>query len=612
MEIHKENIKKYDAKLFQLSKFLKRLSYLRLSIFIISLAVLIYLASFQLFTVFFVILPVSIVLFGITITHYNKTAYLRDHTSFLKKINEDEILRGNCNLDSFDKGKRFINAQHAYTSDLDIFGPHSIFQLVNRTTTESGKILLAKWLSQPASKHEIIKRQVAIKELSEKSHWRQSFQAAGMYFENKKSDYYKLLKWVKAPIVLLQYKYILKTITFVLLALFLTSFYLFYVNIYNQKAIIYCLAMILVLLTNFLIIRKLSPLAEHIVDNSTKNLETLRGYKILIHNIANEDFKSEKLKKLKNVLKVGKHDAFHEINQLCNLLDFSQQRGFKKHPLSGNSFYPILNIFLLLDIHLIIDTEKWKFKNKATLKSWADVISEFEVINSFAGFHFANPSYQFPEIIAKKNEVHFDELGHPLIKADRRICNDFHSEGAGDIAMVTGSNMAGKSTFLRAVGVNIVLSMAGAPCCAKNASVSNLQLFSSMRTEDNLHKGISSFYAELNRIQKMLIRIENHENVFFLLDEMFKGTNSKDRHRGGFSFISQISKLKTSGIIATHDIELAKIAETEELVTNYSFNSKIKDDSMIFNYKLTPGICIDFNASVLMEKIGIKIIPKPL
>ena len=230
------------------------------------------------------------------------------------------------------------------------------------------------------------------------------------------------------------------------------------------------------------------------------------------------------------------------------------------------------------------------------------------MVNSFAGFCYSNPSYTFPEITEKNNYVHFEALGHPLINSNKRVCNNFHSEGQGDVVMITGSNMAGKSTFLRAVGVTIVLSLTGAPCCAKNGQVSNLQLYSSMRTQDNLQKGISSFFAELSRIEKMLKLIESNQNVFFLLDEMFKGTNSEDRHRGGFSFINQISKLKTSGIIATHDIELAKLAANKMLVTNYSFNSEIKDNSMIFSYELDPGICIDFNASELMKKSGIKII----
>jgi len=469
-------------------------------------------------------------------------------------------------------------------------------------------ILLSEWLSKPASNSEIHNRQKAVKELSQKLEWRQDFQASGMHFQNNKSDYASLLDWVEKPIVLLKYRRIILAIAVILPVLLFLSTYFFYANLDSQQVFIYLSLMILILFINIMVLRKVGPLAEDIVKTSTKNLKTLRGYHILINKIERERFKSKKLTDLQSILVKEKNSAYKEINRLCKILDYSQQRPVKGEPFGGNQFYPFLNLFLLLDIYLIIDTEKWKSKNKDFLKLWADVVSEFEVINSFAGFCYSNPSFTFPEITEKNHYLHFESLGHPLINSDKRVCNNFHSEGAGNVVMITGSNMGGKSTFLRSVGVNLVMALAGAPCCATYGQVSNLKLFTSMRTQDNLKGGISSFYAELDRIEKMLKLIESSHNVFFLLDEMFKGTNSQDRHKGGFSFINQISDLKTSGIIATHDIELAKLSGNEMLVTNYSFNSEIKNNSMIFSYELEPGICSDFNASVLMEKSGIKII----
>ena len=598
----------YDAKLLKLSKLLNRISFLRLFIFVISSIILIYLFSINLITPIFIVFPISIICFALVIKHHNKIAYLRKHTSFLKRINESEILREKCNLEEFDTGHKFINHNHPYTSDLDIFGQHSIFQLVNRTTTESGMILLSEWLSEPAPNYEIHDRQKAIKELSQKLDWRQDFQASGMHFQNKKSDYYKLLDWIESPIVLLKYRRIYIAVAIILPVLLLLSFYFFMDNLISPNRYIYLSLIILVLFINYMILRKVNPLAEDIVDTSTENLNTLRGYRTLINKIESESFKSKKLYELQSILIKGKYSAYNEINRLCRILDFSHQRPIKKQSIGGNHFYFILNFFLLLDIYLIIGTEKWKSKNKAFLKPWSRVVSEFEAINSLAGFCYSNPSYTFPQLEEKNNYIHFESLGHPLINSNKRVCNNFHSEGQGDIVMITGSNMGGKSTFLRAVGVNLVLSLAGAPCCTKNGQVSNLKLYSSMRTQDNLKKGISSFYAELSRIEKMLKLIESSQNTFFLLDEMFKGTNSEDRHKGGFSLINQLSKLKTSGIIATHDIELAKLSGNKRLVTNYSFNSEIKDNLMIFSYELHPGICNDFNASELMEKSGIKII----
>jgi hypothetical protein len=609
MKSYQENMEKYNIEILRLSKLLNRLSLFRLLVFVISIICLIILFRLNLNIPAFIVLPISIIGFGFVIKYHDKIAYLKLHTSFLKIINESEIQRERCNFEGLDTGQKFIDQNHPYTSDLDIFGQHSIFQLVNRATTESGMILLSKWLSETASNSEIYDRQKAIKEVAKKSDWIQDFQASGMHFENNKSDYYKFLKWVEAPVSLLKNRNIYIAIAIILPFLLLLNTYFFYANLGSKTGGFYLFLMIIVFLTSFLILRKIKPLAEHIVETSAKNLKTLRGYLALTNKIENESFKSKKLRELQSKLINDKYSAYNEINSLCKILDFSHQRPIKKIPIGGNFIYPILNSVLLLDIYLILGTEKWKSKNKTFINSWAAAISEFEVINSFAGFYYSNPSYTFPEIAEKNNYVHFESLGHPLINSTNRVCNDFQTNVHSSVIMITGSNMAGKSTFLRSVGLNIVLALAGAPCCAKKGTVSSLKLYTSMRTQDNLEKGISSFYAELDRIEKMLKLIGENQNVFFLLDEMFKGTNSEDRYKGGFSLITQMSKLSTSGIIATHDIELAKISENKKVVTNYSFNSEMINNSMIFNYKLHNGICYDFNASELMKKSGIEILP---
>lgn len=609
MKIYQKNIKKYQAEALNLKKVLDKLSLLRLFIFVVSSAMMIYLLSNHLMKPIFIVLPISIACFGFVLKRYDKIAYLKKHSSFLKSINEAEILRTACKLETFDMGDKFVNPNHPYTADLDVFGEHSIFQLVNRTTTESGRIRLSEWLSAPAPNGEILKRQEAIKELAQQLDWRQDFQAAGQHFQNKKSDYYKLLDWVEKPIVLLKNRRTYLAAAVIFPIVFVLSFYFFMNNLTSSPdRYIYLSLMILALFINYLILKKIKPLAEDIVKTSTEQLHTLKGYQTLIHKIEMESFQSKKLNDLQSKLKKAKYSASQEIIKICKLLNFSHQRPIDKVPINGNYMYPLLNSFFLLDVYLILGVEKWKSKNKTFLKAWAEIVSEFEVINSFAGFSYSNPSYTFPVLTEQNNFLHFEDLGHPLINSTQRVCNDFHSTGYGDIVMITGSNMGGKSTFLRSVGLNIVLALAGAPCCAKQAKLSNLQVFTSMRTQDNLMKGISSFYAELNRIEKMLKLIESSEKVYFLTDEMFKGTNSEDRHRGGFSLINQVSQLKTSGIIATHDIELAKLLGHKKLVTNYSFNSKIKDNSMVFSYKLHPSICNDFNASALMEKSGINII----
>ena len=606
-----ENIKLYNANLEKLTKLLKQISLLRLVVFIILVIILIYLFKYRLLTSILLIFPlVAIISFGIVIKYHSKIAYKKRHTEFLKKINESEILRDERKLSTFDRGKEFIDPSHPYTSDLDIFGSHSIFQLVNRTTTDSGKKCLAQWLSESASNNEIINRQEAIKELAPNCKWRQNFQASGMHFQHKKSDYNKLLEWIETPVSLISHSVLYSALAVTLSVLSFASLYYFVIHIFFVNWFTYLIPFIAVMLINSFLLRRIKPLAEDIVITSQENINTLKSYRSLISIIENETFKSEKLRQLQSLLTQGKYSAFKEINKLCSILDFSQQRGVNKMkiPIKGNAFYSILNFFLFLDVYMILETERWKLKNKASLESWSDIISEFEALSSLAGFSFSNPDFTFPELTEKNNLIHFEVLGHPLIQAEKRVCNNFHSEGHGSISMITGSNMGGKSTFLRTVGLNLVLGLAGAPCCSQYAKISNLKLYTSMRTQDNLSMGVSSFYAELKRVETILKLIETNENIFFLLDEMFKGTNSQDRHRGGFSLIYQMCGLKTSGIVATHDIELAKLLEKKSLVTNYSFNSAIKNNSMYFSYKLHQGICNDFNASELMRKSGINIL----
>ena len=552
--------------------------------------------------------PLCVLGFGLLIKRHNQVVYLKRHTTFLKEINEFEVFKLENKLSDFPTGQTFINRDHPYVSDLDIFGPHSLFQLLNRTTTESGNLCLAEWLSESASKDVILERQQAIKELTPKLDWRQHFQALGMHFKNSKSDYNKLLAWIEKPVKLLpnQSKYLIVCISLSVLSTLAVFYYI--IHAYSTDSFTYLIPLIVILSVNFFVLRRAKPVAEKIIENTHQNIKILGGYHSLITKIELEKFHSEILRMLQSAFRQNRYSAASEINMLKKILEIFQLRGTKGHSIASNKFYPVFNIFWLLDIYLIILTEKWKSRNKSYLKSWASAVSEFEVLSSLAGFHYSNPSFTFPEIIEEPYSIHFEMLGHPLISPESRVCNHFNLNGRGKIAMITGSNMAGKSTFLRTVGVNLVLALMGAPCCAKSGQVSDMKIFTSMRTQDNLEEGISSFYAELKRIEQLMKLIKSGEAIFFHLDEMFKGTNSEDRHKGGVSLIKQLSELNAFGIISTHDLELAKLTGDHMIVANYSFYSEIQEGEMIFNYELTKGICHDFNASELMKKSGIKIL----
>ena len=610
MDIYKIKVRELDSTVVRLSESINRLSTFRLAAFVCSIVVIIFLANERLLLPLFFVIPFCLVSFGLLINRYNRLFRQRQKASFLKDINMTELSKLVNKFENLPNGEVFASRDHAYSSDFDVFGNHSLFQLINRATTESGRHLLASWLSRPASKPIILERQQAVRELTPKLDWRQDFQAAGLPYQNSKSDYNKLLQWIEKPAELLPRKLRYRVISIVLaiLSSISTGYFIYglayFIEDFSAKFVI---PLFVTLFINSRFLKTVNQIAEDIIDNTHRNVQVLNGYHALIIQIENEKFDSEYLQRIQSAFSINNYSAATEIKRLRSILDVFQNRGTKKS-LGKNDFYSIFNILWLLDIHWILRTETWKNKNSSQVRDWASAVSEFEVLTSLAGFSYSNPSYTFPEIVDEPYIIDFRTMGHPLITIEKRICNDFNLSGRGEIAMITGSNMAGKSTFLRTVGSNLVLALMGAPCCARSARVSYMEIFTSMRTQDNLEEGISSFYAELKRIEQLLNLIGSGKPIFFLLDEMFKGTNSQDRYKGGASLIKQLSELNAFGIISTHDLELAHLTSNNSAVANFSFNSDITDGIISFNYTLTKGICTDFNASELMKRSGIKII----
>ena len=224
----------------------------------------------------------------------------------------------------------------------------------------------------------------------------------------------------------------------------------------------------------------------------------------------------------------------------------------------------------------------------------------------FGNFSYNNSNYTFPEISDAEFYLSIKEGGHPLLYKDQRINNDFSVTDLKKITIVTGANMAGKSTFLRTIGVNMVLGMTGSPVCAEKFVFSPIEIFTSVRTNDSLHKNESYFYAELMRLKKITDTLKSGKKLFIILDEMLKGTNSKDKHIGSYALIEQLIKLNASGLAATHDIQLGKLAEKyPNNISNKRFEVEIINDELVFDYKLKDGISQNLNASFLMKKYGI-------
>lgn len=247
-------------------------------------------------------------------------------------------------------------------------------------------------------------------------------------------------------------------------------------------------------------------------------------------------------------------------------------------------------------------------RNQQNIADWFDTLGKLEAVNSLSTLYFNHPEWCFPELRAAHFSIQGEEVGHPLINKQKRVANPIKIDESGELMLITGSNMAGKSTYLRSIGINVVLTMTGSVVCAKAFSLSPVQLITSMRISDNLEENTSTFYAELKKLKTVIEKVNNNEKVFILLDEILRGTNSLDRHTGSVALTKQLIKHNAAGIIATHDVELAKLKEDYPAnILNYHFDAQVSNDELFFDYQLKEGICSSINASILMKKIGIEL-----
>jgi len=317
--------------------------------------------------------------------------------------------------------------------------------------------------------------------------------------------------------------------------------------------------------------------------------------------IEKTQFQSPLLKQLHKTYEIEKGYASGELKKLKNIL---ARLDYRLNPVV---FIP-LAILLQWDLQQVIALEKWKKKNQQNIIAWFDALGALEALCSFSTLHFNHPGWDFPTMVKQHFTIEGDNIGHPLINAVKRVNNDIKIDSPGEIMLITGSNMAGKSTYLRSIGINVVLAMAGSVVCAKNFKLSPVQLMTSMRIADNLEENTSTFYAELKKLKAIIEKVNNKEKVFILLDEILRGTNSLDRHTGSEALIRQLIKHDAVAIIATHDTDLAKLKSSyPKNILNYHFDAHVTNDELDFDYRLKEGVCNSINASILMKKIGIEL-----
>ena len=544
------------------------------------------------YSVFAFVAGISIFLFSVN--KHLKIKYLRDKNRILFTLNEDEIKRLDNIFTRTETGEQFAEPNHFYASDLDIFGKQSLFKLLNRTHTYRGGSTLANWLKFPAQKVEILSRQESIEELTKKIDFRQDLEASAMLIEEVSEPTNKLIFWseepenetIKKPIF--QYGKFLPYLTIPLVLAWA----------FDYIPIGYPLLMLII---HGFILKQIYDMVSYALDQTIRLSGTLKAYANLSELIINETFTHQKLKNLQ----VELSEASPAIRVLEDILN---KLGNRANPF----FALIMGVPLMWDIQYFIKLEKWKKAYQKNLPKWLSSIAEFETLNSFAGLSFANPAFIKPEISDEIITLKTTGLAHPMIRRTKRISNDIQLIGEGKTIIITGSNMSGKSTFQRTVAVNIILALAGSVVCAETFVCSCMRVFTSMRTQDSLEEDTSSFYAELKRLKTLIEAVGNRqfENnnipIIYFLDEILKGTNSKDRHEGAKALMLQLHRTMASGFISTHDVELGDEFDNQGFVENYSFSSEVVNDDLVFDYKLRAGVCHSFNASMLMKGIGIE------
>lgn len=587
------NIALNEASALKVSSRLKFVGILRVSWFLSFLVVFVYLINIRMLAVAIFSFFVFVLVFGLLVILYNKLSFKLKHHRFLGQINQHELNRLSNIFEELETGAEFSDTSHVYAADLDLFGEKSVFQLINRTSTRSGKQLMANRLLGQELPSDHSKYQDSVRELAKKPEVIQQYQALGMHLNSDENNHETFSAWLNDSESLK----LIGNRTFLLLALPILTVIGFIIA--TVMSITYY-SLLPIVLINFLLLARNHQRTSLAVEQTSSVVDLLKTYLRHIRLINDTKLQTDFNKQLKVNLKLGGKDAEKEIKKLSGLLDQLQSR--------TNLLHIFINIPFLLDLQWMMRLNAWKNNNREDLNAWMDTLAEFEVLVSLAGLTFLYPNWAFPTLVEDEYKFDGEALGHPLITTESRITNDFSISGEGKSIIITGPNMAGKSTFLRTLALNVILAQMGSPICGNGLTVSKkMKVFTAMRTQDNLSENISSFYAELDRIKFLLKEIDAGVKVFYFLDELLKGTNSADRHRGADALVRQLISLGVTGFVSTHDIELGEITKQLEEVTNYSVESTITNGEINFDYKVREGICSSFNASELMRQMGIKV-----
>lgn len=586
-----ERLSLTKGQLQQVKKQIFRISMLRLALFIAGIAGLYF--FFNQTTLLIICICLTFLPLFILVKIHNRFFIRKEWLETQARIIQEELQALSGDYSSFEDGKEYVNPEHPYSFDLDIFGRRSLFQSINRTCTFFGKARLAKWLQNHLhEKTSIEKRQEMVREISEHTLFREQFRVAGLVHHGQSSDAEKIQAWSQSPAQYLHAGWV--------------KAFIWGVPVINSLLLITSLAgwtsfswlglsFGIFLVLSFGIIKR----ATYIQETYGKQLKSLNGYARLIALAKAEEWKSAGMQELMERFNLNGQSPVQALQQLSKELD--------RLDLRNNQFlYVLLEGSIFFQLQEIVRIERWKVRYGQHISKWLETVGELDALCSLGTFAYNHPQYTYPELTEKPFCFLATQMGHPLMPASQCVKNDATIPSRPFFLIITGANMAGKSTYLRTIGVNYLLACIGAPVCCERLKLHPNQLITSLRTSDSLSDNESYFFAELKRLKRIIDLLNQGQQLFIILDEILKGTNSMDKQKGSFDLIRQFMQLKANGIIATHDLLLGSlIKQFPEEIRNYCFEADIKENELTFSYKLREGVAQNMNACFLMKKMGI-------
>ncbi|WP_239016413.1 MutS-related protein [Sphingobacterium corticibacter] len=597
INFYQQNISQTKAEIALLDKQVNTFSLLRLAVIIGGGAALFVLFQSNNVTQVLLCTILVIVLFLYLVFRQARLERLRDEKKAFLQVNENEqqMMSGGRSL--YSNGADYEDGKHPYSSDLDIFGPHSLFEKINRCATQDGRNALAQWLDSASDRQTIIDRQVAVQEFASDAPFNQQLQTKllfnvksntnlrmylAAYFEGKAMTFgnrFMQIYTVVAPILIVGG---------------------IGVSLFGYNVMSYVLMLAIAHLLWTLALGGRVSVFSNRID---KIGAIMMAYSGAIEAIEKRAFTAPLNQKLQERLRTENDaplsQALHKLGKLIDKLDA------RNNMIVG----ALLNMFMLWDFRQVLAIMRWKNEYAEDTLQAFEVMASYEALISLGVLSYNHPDWQFPEVgtDAQQDRIEARDLAHPLIPATKSVANDYSAQDHR-VALVTGSNMAGKSTFLRTVGINAVLAYAGSAVCTSYFKLPIYRLVTYMRIKDDLNESTSTFKAELDRMKFILGVVDVAKDSFFLIDEMLRGTNSVDKYLGSKAIIKKLLQMDGKGMVATHDLQLSQLAdEYPQDLVNYHFDIQIQEGEMLFDYRLKSGECKIFNASMLLKGIGVEV-----